>query len=161
LHQRQSDLDESKTSSGGERKANANPLVLNILQVSPSLAIFCGDSWRSESTKPRRINNVAALVKKKCEAHPQPLPGPRTLSFDGDALKQTRALRQRAPPCPGVPRHRSLLRVQSWVRNEAALTAGIVTEILVPELLESMFNSPWNWRTRSRMPRTPTPRPRD
>ena len=37
--------------------------------------------------------------------------------------------------------------------------SGIVNEILVPLSLDSILMSPSNWRTRSRMPRSPTPEP--
>jgi hypothetical protein len=71
VQQRRADADKASTSTGGKLKASVNPLVWNILQVSPSLAIFCSDLRRSESAKPRRIKNVATSAKKIAKRCPE------------------------------------------------------------------------------------------
>ena len=49
----------------------------------------------------------------------------------------------------------------SVLSRETVLGVGISTCILVPELSDSILIVPDNWRVRSRMPRIPTPEPRD
>jgi hypothetical protein len=51
------------------RNQAANPLFVNILRISPLPAICCGDQLISKLGKYRRINNLAASIKKSREIY--------------------------------------------------------------------------------------------